>query len=381
MNQQSHNSNMPASEASMKRESQLKSARACALEKGRTAAKKLEETESCKPTAWQTGGADPNRKETPASVETQVLEQQQPENAEQDVLSAICRASSEADSSQPQQFSGTTTGLAGIDTASSVHRGGGQDVPLTAAHRSGPSLNLLCILKATKLHKYYKPSGIHQASVNITDTIMLNDMKPEERELYTQTVKSLTNPDAEVEPRIRAATLAYHRLAAGQSRLKLHRGAAGDLPGLISSGDSLCLSSLSSHHPDMRGAAENRAMPGQHGGSLSGDRGVEKRPALARGSSPAPGTTELRQQQSERSELARGSGLAPAQYRTQQQGQQSLQQQSQSQSQSQQQSQQQSQLQTVRMHPTPHIPTPHTPIREPTASHHEASSSLGGGGR
>jgi len=77
--------------------------------------------------------------------------------------------------------------------------------------------------------------------VNITDTIMLNDMKPEERELYTQTVKSLTNPDAEVEPRIRAATLAYHRLAAGQSRLKLHRGAAGDLPGLTSSGDSLAI--------------------------------------------------------------------------------------------------------------------------------------------
>ena len=380
MNQQSHNSNMPASEASMKKENQLKSARACALEKGRTAAKKLKETKSCQPTARQTGGADPNRKETPESVETQVLEQQQPENAEQDVLSAICTASSEADRSQPQQFLDTTTELAGINTASSVHEGGGQDVHPTTAHKFRPSLNLPCILKATKLHKYYKTSGLHQASANITDT-MLNDMKPEERELYTQTVKSLNNPDAEVEPRIRAATLAYHRLAAGQSRLKLHRGAAGVLPGLTSSGDSLCLSSLSPQHPNMRCATENRAMLRPHRASMSGDRGVEERPALARGSSPAPGTTELRQQQSERSELARGSGPAPAQYQTQQQGQQSLQQQSQSQSQSQQQSQQQSQLQTVRMHPTPHIPTPHTPIGEPTASHHEASSSLGGGGR
>ena len=273
MNQQSHNSNMPASEASMKGESQLKSARACALEKGRTAAKKLKETESGQPTAGQTGGADPNRKETPASVETQVLEQQQPENAEQDVLSAICTASSEADSSQPQQFLDTATELAEINTASSVHEGGGQDVHPTAAHRFGPSLNLPCILKATKLHKYYKTSGLHQASANITDTTMLNDMKPEERELYTQTVKSLNNPDAEVEPRIRAATLAYHRLAAGQSRLKLHRRAAGDLPGLTSLGDSLCLSSLSSHHPDMRGATESHAVLGPHGASMSGDRG------------------------------------------------------------------------------------------------------------
>ena len=47
MNRQSHKSNMPANEASIKKENQLKSARACALENGRTAAKKQKEIVSC----------------------------------------------------------------------------------------------------------------------------------------------------------------------------------------------------------------------------------------------------------------------------------------------------------------------------------------------